>query len=504
MNNKVIKVLQIFIIYLICVSSVQAKPLLSPYPKAKLDNSVILAGEETRLMTKFDPKAEKSKQFEFTKFIGDTGHYEYTIRNVASLKVTKNYENALKDAGFEVIYRCSLRECYSGDRRSDRKRLAEKSSYFDPSNQFYKPHYIFATKGGDQLKAAISLFVGQYENLTRVLLTTVDIKEIETGLITADLDAFKKQNNSKKVIKSPHKDKGGSADHPLISRYPGSYIEDYKQVDYEEFSLPVGIVDKKTKKIPMLDVTGDLTQITYVVKNVSTIKIYHNYFSALVKEGFETVFTCQKNTCSNNSNDRLAQEDLKKLGDILALKSIYNFRNQSRYQVMKSTFEGQSTYVAFFIGNYKGDSRIQLLVMRTQPLITGLIETNSDKVLEQLKQKGKASIYGVLFDYDKAVIKPESKQSLDVIAQVLEKNKKLSLYVVGHTDDKGSAEYNLALSKRRANAVVKALIADYGIAKSRLIPQGVGPYSPAATNKNELGRELNRRVELVQRLSDAN
>jgi OOP family OmpA-OmpF porin len=504
MKNKVIKILQLFIIYLIGVSSVQAKPLLSPYPKAKLDDSVTLAGEETQLMTKFDPNAEKSKQFEFATFIGDTAHYEYTIRNVASLKVAKNYENALKNAGFEVIYRCSLNECYSGDRRSDKKRLAEKSSYFDPSSQFYKPHYIFATKGGAQPDAAISLFVGQNDNLTRILLTTVDIKGIETGLITADFDAFKKQNNSKKVTKSPRKDKGGSADHPLISRYPGSYIEDYKQVDYEEFSIPIGIADKKTRKLPMLDVTGDLTQITYVVKNVSTLKIYHNYLSALVKEGFETVFTCQKNICSNNSNHRLVQEDLKKLGDTLTLKGVNNYRHQSRYQVMKSTFEGQTTYVAFFIGNYKGDSRIQLVVMRTEPLITGLIETNSDKVLEQLKQKGKASIYGVLFDYDKAVIKPESKQSLDVIAQVLEKNKKLSLYVVGHTDDKGSAEYNLDLSKRRANAVVKTLIADYGIAKTRLIPQGVGPYSPAATNKNELGRELNRRVELVERLSDAN
>lgn len=503
MNNKVIKILQIFIIYLIGVSSVQAKPLLSPYPKAKLDNSVTLAGEETQLMTKFDPNAEKSKQFEFTKLIGDTAHYAYEIKNVASLKVTKNYENALKDAGFEVIYRCSLNECNSGDSRRDRQRLGNRAGYFNPGNHFHKPHYIFATKGGDELKAAISLFVGQHENKTRVLLTSVDIKDIETGLISADFNAFKKQNDTK-TTKPPRKDKGGSSDHPLISRYPSSYIEDYKQVDYEEFSIPIGIADKKTRKLPMLDVVGDLTQITYVVKNVSTIKIYHNYLSALIKEGFETVFTCQKSACSNNTRSRLIREDLIKLGDILALKGVNNYWRQPRYQVMKSTFEGQTTYVAFFIGNYKGDSRIQLLVMRTEPLITGLIETNSDKVLEQLKQKGKASIYGVLFDYDKAVIKPESKQSLDVIAQVLEKNKRLSLYVVGHTDDKGSAEYNLDLSKRRANAVVKTLIADYGIAKTRLIPQGVGPYSPAATNKNELGRELNRRVELVERLSDAN
>ncbi|MCK8094199.1 OmpA family protein [Pseudoalteromonas sp. 1CM17D] len=494
MNNKVIKILQIFIIYLIGVSSVQAKPLLSPYPKAKLDNSVTLAGEETQLMTKFDPNAEKSKQFEFTKLIGDTAHYAYEIKNVASLKVTKNYENALQDAGFNVIYRCSLSECNSG-KYNNGKLISEKTSYFNAYTYYKKPHYIFATKGGDELKAAISLFVGQHENKTRVLLTSVDIKDIETGLISADFNAFKKQNDTK-TTKPPRKDKGGSSDHPLISRYPSSYIEDYKQVDYEEFSIPIGIADKKTKKLPTLDVTGDLTQITYVVKNVSTLKIYHNYLSALVKEGFETIFSCQKSRCGYRPT-------VQKLGDAISISQVYNYWHQPRYNVMKSTFEGQTTYVAFFIGNYKGDSRIQLLVMRTEPLITGLIETNSDKVLEQLKQKGKASIYGVLFDYDKAVIKPESKQSLDVIAQVLEKNKKLSLYVVGHTDDKGSAEYNLDLSKRRANAVVKTLIADYGIAKTRLIPQGVGPYSPAATNKNELGRELNRRVELVERLSDA-
>ena len=135
--------------------------------------------------------------------------------------------------------------------------------------------------------------------------------------------------------------------------------------------------------------------------------------------------------------------------------------------------------------------------------MTGLIETNSDKVLEQLEQKGKASIYGILFDYDKATIKAESKEALDVIAQVMEKNKKLSLYVVGHTDDKGSFDYNLKLSKRRADAVVNALIADYGVAKERLLAQGAGPYSPVATNKNDLGRELNRRVELVERLSSS-
>lgn len=74
MNNKVRNILKLFIIYLICVSSVQAKPLLSPYPKAKLEDSVFFEGEETRLITKFDPKAENSQQFQYKNFIGNTAH----------------------------------------------------------------------------------------------------------------------------------------------------------------------------------------------------------------------------------------------------------------------------------------------------------------------------------------------------------------------------------------------------------------------------------------------
>lgn len=492
--NTMNKVHALCITFLIFTYNLQAKPLLSPYPNAKLQNSVILAGEETRLVTKFDPTAEKSQRFDYKKFIGDTGHYNYMIKNVASLKVIENYKLALNEAGFKIIYACSLKDCSSG--RSNGSSLAENSGYFKPYNYHHQPYYIFATKEGESLDAAISLFVGQYQETTKVLLTTVDIKDIETGLITANFDAFTKHNN-KNITKAPRKDVRGSKDHPLISRYPGSYIEDYQQVDYEEYSIPVGVVDKNTNKVPTLDVTGDLTKITYAIENVSTLKIYHNYLTALVKEGFETVFSCQKVACGSK------RKAIQKLGDIIAIAQVYNYMHQPRYQVMKSSVEGQTTYVAFFIGNYNGDSRVQLVVMRTEPLLTGLIETNSDKVLEQLKQKGKASIYGILFDYDKAVIKPESKQSLDVIAQVLDKNKSLSLYVVGHTDDKGSAEYNLNLSKRRADAVVKALITNYGVAEQRLIPQGVGPYSPVATNKNELGRELNRRVELVEILTDS-
>ena len=81
---------------------------------------------------------------------------------------------------------------------------------------------------------------------------------------------------------------------------------------------------------------------------------------------------------------------------------------------------------------------------------------------------------------------------------MLKANKSLNLYVVGHTDMTGGFDYNVGLSLKRANAVVKALVNEYGIAAERLAGKGAGPLCPVGSNKNENGRKLNRRVELVE------
>jgi outer membrane protein OmpA-like peptidoglycan-associated protein len=70
---------------------------------------------------------------------------------------------------------------------------------------------------------------------------------------------------------------------------------------------------------------------------------------------------------------------------------------------------------------------------------------------------------------------------------------------VGHTDSVGSLEANLALSRARAEAVVTALQARFGVAAGRAVPAGVGPLAPVASNATDAGRALNRRVEVVAR-----
>ncbi len=69
--------------------------------------------------------------------------------------------------------------------------------------------------------------------------------------------------------------------------------------------------------------------------------------------------------------------------------------------------------------------------------------------------------------------------------------------IVGHTDNKGTAEYNLDLSSRRATNVVAALTAVYGVAPDRLSSEGAGLTQPVASNDTEDGRAKNRRVELI-------
>lgn len=102
----------------------------------------------------------------------------------------------------------------------------------------------------------------------------------------------------------------------------------------------------------------------------------------------------------------------------------------------------------------------------------------------------------IYFETNNATIKPVSFPLLDVVAMVLTDNPEIQVRIEGHTDDRGSAEYNMRLSQDRTEAVRKYLI-DKGVAPERMEPKGYGEGAPVADNKNESGRAKNRRVEFV-------
>lgn len=85
-----------------------------------------------------------------------------------------------------------------------------------------------------------------------------------------------------------------------------------------------------------------------------------------------------------------------------------------------------------------------------------------------------------------------------MIANYLNDNKDKKFIIVGHTDNTGSFEANMTLSKERANAVMDKLMNDYGIDKEQLSPYGVGSTCPQTSNTTDEGKSRNRRVELVE------
>lgn len=118
---------------------------------------------------------------------------------------------------------------------------------------------------------------------------------------------------------------------------------------------------------------------------------------------------------------------------------------------------------------------------------------------KSIAETGRVAVDNIYFDFNEATLKPESADALAEMARLLSEYPEVSVYVVGHTDNVGGMDFNLDLSRRRAGAVVAALVGQYGVDAARVIPAGVGPLAPVASNATSGGQAQNRRVELVQR-----
>jgi outer membrane protein OmpA-like peptidoglycan-associated protein len=102
----------------------------------------------------------------------------------------------------------------------------------------------------------------------------------------------------------------------------------------------------------------------------------------------------------------------------------------------------------------------------------------------------------VLFGYDQSDLGSSAQVNLDKLVNVLNRYPDTDIKIIGHTDSKGSDDYNQGLSERRATAVVSYL-RSHNIASGRLSAKGMGESDPIAANDTEENRSLNRRVEFV-------
>jgi outer membrane protein OmpA-like peptidoglycan-associated protein len=286
------------------------------------------------------------------------------------------------------------------------------------------------------------------------------------------------------------KDLPNSKDHPLVTRYPGSFIDVYSVVEFDEFNLPLGkLKDAGFDKSQHLE--GKITRIGYAAPaGRSILEVYRNYESALQRGGFTTLFSCANDDCGYSGNAKI----------ITTQKDDWSWSAGQRAISAKLARAEGDVYVSMHIGQWshlEQGSAIMLYVVEIKPMEGGLVTVDAAALASDITRSGHAAVYGIYFDTAKAEVKPESVAALKEIAKLLQQTPTLKVLVVGHTDNAGSLASNMDLSKRRADAVVAALTTKYGVASARLVAQGAGPLAPVSSNNTEDGRAKNRRVELV-------
>lgn len=128
--------------------------------------------------------------------------------------------------------------------------------------------------------------------------------------------------------------------------------------------------------------------------------------------------------------------------------------------------------------------------------ITEYTEIERNLYLVPIEQGQKLALNNIFFDYNKASLRKESQSELNRVAAIMEKQRSMTIEIGGHTDDRGSDEYNERLSGARAKSVMDYIVSR-GVDASRLRFKGYGEQQPVESNETEEGRQKNRRVEIT-------
>jgi OOP family OmpA-OmpF porin len=283
------------------------------------------------------------------------------------------------------------------------------------------------------------------------------------------------------------RDVAGSRDFPGIGRFGGSVITGYQVKDFDAARMQAAAFrDGKPADARRLE--GRVVRIAYRTSpGPSILEVSRNFETQLAKAGFETLLSCDTDACGGIPFTEAI--------DALPIPQMWVDGFNYHYYAGRKADGGRETFASVVVSENNREIYAQLIVAELGAIENKMVDAAA--MAKGLGETGHIALYGIYFDTDKAVIKPESRPTLEQIAKLLTGQPQLNVFIVGHTDSQGAFEYNMDLSKRRAEAIAAELVKSYRIAPPRLRTAGVGLLSPVGSNASESGRALNRRVELV-------
>lgn len=283
------------------------------------------------------------------------------------------------------------------------------------------------------------------------------------------------------------RDIAGARDYPGIGRFGGSSITGYQTKDFDAVKLQAAAF-KDGKATDARTVEGRVTRIAYRTgPGPSMLEVSRNFENQLAKAGFTTLLACNTDDCGGIPFTEKI--------DILPIPTMWVDGFDYRYFAGHKRDGNADIYATVITSKNNDDIYAQLVVAVVGAMENKMVDAAA--MAKGLGEKGHIALYGIYFDTDKATLKPESAPTLAEMAKLLGGQPMLNVFIVGHTDNQGSYEHNMTLSRQRADAVAAALAATYKIPRGRMKTAGLGFLAPVGSNATDEGRALNRRVELV-------
>ena len=292
------------------------------------------------------------------------------------------------------------------------------------------------------------------------------------------------------ALSPAHAEKGdlaGSRDYPGIGRFAGSVITGYQAKDFDAARKQAAVF-KDGNPADARRLEGRITRIAHATKPGSSIlEVSRNFETQLAKAGYETLLACDTDTCGFIPFTEAI--------DVLPIPQMWVDGFNYHYYAGRKLEGGREAYASVVVSENNREIHAQLTGAELGAIENKMV--NAAAMAKGLGETGHIALYGIYFDTDKAMIKPESRPTLEQIAKLLTGQPLPNVFIVGHTDSRGTYDHNLDLSRRRAEAIAAELAKSYRVAQARLRTAGVGMLAPLGSNATEAGRALNRRVELV-------
>ncbi|HVG48164.1 MAG TPA: OmpA family protein [Rubellimicrobium sp.] len=252
--------------------------------------------------------------------------------------------------------------------------------------------------------------------------------------------------------------------------------------------------------LPSRTVEGAVTREAWQVEGgaTSTLALLAPLREQVAGQGFEILLDCEAEACGGF--------DFREAIEVLPPPAMFADLADFRYLSAVAGDEALSLLVS------RSDQRGFIQIIRVTPTEPGAmplapaVQPGSvqpeplafpDEFAARIEADGRVVLEGLAFATGSAQLAPGGDAALRALAAYLAENPARRVALVGHTDAQGPLDANIALSKRRAQAVAERLVAAHGVTRSQLQAEGMGWLAPRATNLTPAGREANRRVEAV-------